>query len=105
MRFFDIDIAAKNFPGTYGATSETASAEFCFDGLSYTRWVSSGKGTDGDAIYVFRNFGVERTITRIFVKNTNIKDPSIWVIDYSGDATFCLQLFIQKSPVKMEVHF
>jgi len=77
MRFFDINYALKQFPGTSAASSQSANAAACFDGLNYTCWISNEEGTDGDAIYIERDFINAKTFNRVFVKDTNILNISL----------------------------
>jgi hypothetical protein len=77
MRFFDINYALKQFPGTSAASSQSANAAACFDGLDYTRWISNEEDTDGDAIYVERDFINAKTFNKIFIKDTNILNISL----------------------------
>lgn len=77
MRFFDLNIAHKSFPGTYDAISEAANAESCFDGLNYTFWSSNGYADDDLSIWLERDFGATQTFDRIFVQDTNITDISL----------------------------
>lgn len=74
MRFFDLNVAHKSFPGTYDAISESANAESCFDGLNYTFWSSNGYDSDASPIWLERDFGSPQIINRVFVQDTNIED-------------------------------
>lgn len=77
MRFFDINYALKQFPGTSAASSQSANAAACFDGLDYTCWISNEEDTDGDVIYIERDFINAKTFNRVFVKDTNILNISL----------------------------
>lgn len=77
MRFFDIDYGLNKFPGTSSASSQSINANSCFDGLNYTKWISNGENTDGDDVYVERDFLTTKPINRIMVVGTNISDISV----------------------------
>lgn len=115
MRFFDINYALKTFPGSYIASSQSDNAESCFDESDYTRWISNEENTDGDDIYVERDFNTVKTLSRIFVRGTNIDNISIeyWTgstfaalstTDYkSADGTSVLFEFTEQSLLKIRV--
>jgi hypothetical protein len=84
IRFFGTDYNAKELDGTSSASSRTANAQFAFDGLLSTKWVSDGEDTDGDAVYVEMDYGTNRTIDSLFVQKTNIEDVEVQY--YSGSA-------------------
>lgn len=94
LRFFGTDFNNSQFGGTPDASSNAGMAGFAFDGLTYTRWTSSGQNTDGNAIYLEMNYGFNRTVNAFYVYNTNIADVQVeywtgsaWVILTSSNAT------------------
>lgn len=74
LRFFGTNFADLVFGGTITASSADNTKEFAFDGLSGTRWISDGEGTDGNAVSLEMDFGFNRTIDCLYVSNTNIED-------------------------------
>lgn len=94
LRFFGVDYNNINFDGTANASSNPLLAPFAFDGLTSTRWTSSGQNTDGNSIYLEMNYGFNRTVNSFYVYNTNIADVQVeywngsaWVILTSSNAT------------------
>ena len=87
MRFFDLNIAHKSFPGTYSAICESANSESCFDGLDYTFWSSNEYDTDGLSVWVERDFGSVQSFNRLFVQDTNIENISLQYWNGSAFAT------------------
>lgn len=74
IRFFDIDYAFKAFEGTISASSGVP--ENAFDQSVKTFWQSIGENTDGNAIYIERDFQATRSINRIFLRQSNVLDVS-----------------------------
>lgn len=85
LRFFGTDYNSQQFEGTIDASSAVARAAFAFDGLTGTRWISSGENTDGNAVYLEMDYGFERTIDCLYVFNTNISDI---VLSYWNGASY-----------------
>lgn len=57
-------------------SSNTANAEFAIDNLDFTKWVSSGEGTDGNQISFEIDYSAytNRTIDSFYLAQTNISD-------------------------------
>jgi len=72
IRFFDTDFAFKAFGGTFTASSGVPDNAFDQDFATY--WQSTGEGTDGNAVFIERDFLTPRTLSRIFVRVSNISD-------------------------------
>jgi hypothetical protein len=94
IKFFSENIAEQPRGGTVTVSSNDSLKWFSFDNLKDTRWISTGEGTDGNAVSMERDFGSAYTIDSIFVYNTNISDiaydywnGSSWVAINSGNAT------------------
>ncbi len=94
LRFLGTDYCELQFGGSPSASSSIANADFAFDGLLGTRWISSGENTDGNSVYVEMDFGFNRTIDSFFVLDSNIEDMEIqtwngsaWVTANSSIAT------------------
>ncbi len=77
LRFFGIDYNNNQFGGTPDASSVSANALFAFDGLTSTRWISSGENTDGHAVYLEMNYGFNRTVNAFYVYNTNMSNVQV----------------------------
>ncbi len=94
LRFFGTNYNALELDGTPDASSSSANAQFAFDGLRVTKWISSGQGTDGNSTYLEMNYGVNRTIQCFFVYQTNIRDIQVeywngaaWVVAITSNST------------------
>lgn len=94
LRFFGTDFNNAQFNGTADASSNPLLAPFAFDGLTSTRWTSSGQNTDGNSIYLEMNYGFNRTVNSFYVYNTNIANVQVeywngssWVIFTTSNAT------------------
>lgn len=74
LRFFGTDHNNTAFGNTVTVTSRAANKDFMFDGLIYTRWISDGEDTDGNAIGIEVDYGGNRTFDSFYVYNTNILD-------------------------------
>lgn len=77
LRFFGTDYNNIAFSGTPDASSAADNAGFAFDGLTSTRWISSGQNTDGNAIYLEMNYGFNRTVNSFYIYNTNIANVQV----------------------------
>ena len=77
FRFFGTDHNNIAFSNTVTVSSRDANKDFMFDNLIYTRWISDGENTDGDAISVEVDYVTNRTFDSFYVYNTNIDDIAI----------------------------
>jgi len=73
IRFFGTDFNNIVFGGTVTASSGST-GEFAFDGLISTRWLTTTEGTDGNAVSLEMDYGLNRTIDSFYLFNTNIDD-------------------------------
>lgn len=94
LRFFGTDFSNISFGGTASASSQTANADFAFDQIIGTRWISSGENTDGDQVTLEMDYGINRAVDAFYVYNTNIEDIEVqywngasWVTADSSIAT------------------
>lgn len=74
LRFFGTNYCQLSFGGDITVSSADNTKRFAFDGLTGTRWITDGEGTDGNAISLEMDFGFNRTIDALYVYNTNILD-------------------------------
>ncbi|MCA9405047.1 MAG: hypothetical protein KC684_00785 [Candidatus Omnitrophica bacterium] len=74
LRFFAKDYNNIGLGGTVTASSADGTKEFAFDGLISTKWLTSGEGTDGDAVSLEMDYGTNRQFDCFYVYNTNIED-------------------------------
>ena len=105
LRFFGTDFNNIAFGGTPSASSSDANAQFAFDGLTGTRWISSGEGTDGDDIDLEMDWGFNRTIDCAYVYNTNIEDIDVEYWDGAVWQSFATISQSVKSPLLNYVFF
>jgi len=75
MKCFDINKSLTFFGNTYDASS--GSPEKAFQGKTNRYWQTSGEGTDGDAVYIECDFGVDTTFDHIFIKDSNISNITL----------------------------
>lgn len=87
LRFFGTDYNNIQFNGTPDASSAPLNSMFAFDGLTATRWISSGQNTDGTSIYLEMNYGFNRTVNAFYVYNTNIANIQV---EYWNGSTFTI---------------
>jgi hypothetical protein len=78
IRFFGTDYNNQAFGATVTVSSSDTKKNFMFDGLVATRWISSGEGTDGNAVSIEVDYGVNRTFDCFYIYNTNIDDITGW---------------------------
>lgn len=94
MRFFDFNYAFKAFDCVYDASSNVALADSAFDELDRYKWLSSGEGTDGNAIYLECDFGTPRDVDRFMIRGTNLDDGDI---EYWNGSSF---VTVGATPIK-----
>lgn len=71
-KFFDFNFSSQNYGGSINVSSGTSTAWYATDGNKYTRWNSNGQGGTNNLSYWQRDFGVSRTLNRIYVYQSNI---------------------------------
>lgn len=74
LRFFSTNYSELSFGGTITVSSADNTKQFAFDGLTGTRWITDGEGTNGDTVSLEMDFGFNRTIDSLYVYNTNISN-------------------------------
>lgn len=74
LRFFGTNYNSSQFGNAYTASSLSDNAQFAFDGLVGTKWISSGENTDGNAVYLECDYGFNRTFNCFYCYGTNIDD-------------------------------
>ena len=72
ITFFDFNYALQEFQGDVSVSSNDETKWLAFDGNKNTRWQSSGEDTDGNAVFIERDFETNREIKALFIYNTNI---------------------------------
>ena len=94
IRFFGHNYCEKALGGDVTVSSNDTKKWFAFDGLSSTKWFSSGEGTNGNQVTLERDFGVDRTIDSFYAWKTNIEDlefeywnGSSWTTVTTGNAS------------------
>lgn len=85
LRFFGTNYAELQFGGTITVSSGDNTKEFAFDGLSGTKWLTSGENTDGNSVSIEMDFGFNRTFDALYIYNTNISDI---VVSYWNGASY-----------------
>ena len=108
LRFFGTDYAALAFGGSPTASSSIANSQFVFDGLTGTKWISSGENTDGNDVFVEMDYGFGREIDSFFVYDTNIEDVEVqyfvspsWITASASNATIVKSLDLMHMFVKL----
>ncbi len=94
FQFFGTDHNNLAFGNTVTVSSRDANKDFMFDSLIYTRWISSGEDTDGNAVSIEVDYGTNRTFDSFYVYNTNISNIAI---DYWNGATWVSVTGLTKS--------
>ena len=77
LRFFGTDYNNIAFANTVTVSSRDANKNFMFDGLIYTRWISSDENTDGNAISIEVDYVTNKTFDSFYIYNTNISNVAI----------------------------
>lgn len=85
LRFFGTNFNDKQLGGTILSSSALNLNPFAFDGLTGTRWTTSGENTDGNSVLLGRAYGFNRTVNSFYIYNTNISDL---IVRYWNGSTF-----------------
>lgn len=88
LRFFGTDWCELPFGNTITANSNADLQDFMFDNKESTKWISDDKSTSGLPISVEIDFGQQRCIDSVFIRNTNISDIEVQYYVSPDWATF-----------------